>query len=136
MDEGLKGVDRILRYLDEHGIERKDVKGEKKNPGNKRKVKPRRTSVSYIEQTLDLHGKTQNQARLLISDTVSRARQSGRSIKLIIVHGVGYNSDPATGPVLKQLVRQMVTGTLRNEIRDWRQALPKEGGDGATVVNI
>ncbi len=63
--------------------------------------------------TLDLHGKTAAEARAAVERCI---RSSGGKLVLIIT---GKGKGSANGPVLKDLVRGMVKGSLAASIRDW-----------------
>ena len=63
--------------------------------------------------TLDLHGRTQAEAREAVEKLVKTS--SGKL--LCVITGKGKGS--AGGPVLKSLVRGMLKGSLAPLVRDW-----------------
>lgn len=124
------GADEILSFLDTHGVVDKDsleMLQRKRKNSNSRK----RTS----RFVLDLHGMKSDKAESRIRTVLQDCRNKNIR-ELLIIHGKGYHSDPAEGPVLKKLVRDMLEGELRNSVRDFRTALPKDGGEGATLVYL
>ena len=66
-----------------------------------------------VAVTLDLHGRTQAEARAAIETLV----QASSGKLLCVITGKGKGS--AGGPVLKTLVRGMLKGSLAPLIRDW-----------------
>lgn len=65
--------------------------------------------------TLDLHGRTEAEARAAVEKLF---RSSGASGKVVhIITGKGKGSRDA--PVLKNLVRGMLKGSLAPLVRDW-----------------
>ncbi len=117
----------ILKYIKEHGIENKDIHcPRKKKTVSKKNTRDKRKVV-------DLHGKTGDQAALILNNTFRSCKKTGFN-SILIIHGKGYSSDPEDGPVLKRLVYTMLKGELRNYVRDFSFALPRDGGDGATLV--
>ncbi len=120
--------DLILSYLDKHGVMDKDaLSGQKKANRN--------TSRKLSRLVVDLHGMKSDEAAGKIRKVIAECREKGRK-ELLIIHGKGYHSDPVEGPVLKKLVRDMLEKELGNSVRDYRSALPKDGGEGATVVYL
>ena len=122
----------ILDYLDAHGTIDKDavfIPRKKNRPGkfSKERKNPR--------CTIDLHGLTSDTAVIRVRSEVTRCRENGIR-ELIIIHGVGYHSNRAEGPVLRKVVRDMLDYELTTMVRDYRTASPKDGGDGATVVYL
>ncbi|MBD3421010.1 MAG: hypothetical protein GF398_12895 [Chitinivibrionales bacterium] len=128
----VQGQREILEYLDKHGVECKDAGNSPQTPRRSAKAASGRRRPRI---TLDLHGATAEQAQRLILERIDHAQQSGIK-ELLIIHGKGYHSLEGEGPVLKTLVRQMTGGILRNIIRDWAPAGPREGGEGATIIRL
>ncbi|NLG17894.1 MAG: Smr/MutS family protein [Fibrobacter sp.] len=120
--------DLILSYLDKHGVMDKDALG------GQRKAN-RNTSRKLSRLVVDLHGMKSDEAAGKVRKVISECREKGKK-ELLIIHGKGYHSDPVEGPVLKKMVRDMLEKELGNSVRDYRSALPKDGGDGATVVYL
>ena len=83
-----------------------------------------------IEEELDLHGYTVNEAKMAIQDFLFECkRQHIRYIR--IIHGKGYRSDQKI-PVLKTHVAYWLP-QLSNVLA-FSSALPKDGGTGAIYV--
>lgn len=122
----------ILRYLDEHGIVNKDLQKADKPRARKKNIQGKSKNQRII---VDLHKKTKVEATLLMRKGFRECQR--KSIKnMLIVHGKGFNSDPFQGPVLKKLVYSLLTSEFRSEVADFRTALPKDGGEGATYVRL
>ena len=83
-----------------------------------------------IQDELDLHGCTSDDARELLAEFLGRcARRGVRCVR--IVHGKGLGSKNRQ-PVLKSKVAHWLM--RRDEILAYCQARPTEGGGGAVVV--
>lgn len=83
-----------------------------------------------VQDQLDLHGATREQARRLVAEFLGSALKRGlRCVR--IVHGKGLGS-PGREPVLKGLVKAWLAH--RAEVLAYCQARAAEGGAGALVV--
>ena len=83
-----------------------------------------------IEEELDLHGYTVNEAKTAIQDFLYECkRQHIRYIR--IIHGKGYRSDQKI-PVLKTHVAYWLPQI--KDVLAFSSALPKDGGTGAIYV--
>jgi DNA-nicking Smr family endonuclease len=83
-----------------------------------------------VQDHLDLHGATRDEARLLLADFLAASLRRGlRCVR--VVHGKGLGS-PGREPVLKGLVRNWLM--QRAEVLAYCQARAAEGGAGALVV--
>ncbi|MFA7292828.1 MAG: Smr/MutS family protein, partial [Rhodocyclaceae bacterium] len=83
-----------------------------------------------IQDELDLHGLTRDEARSALAPFLAQALARGlRCIRLI--HGKGLGS-PGREPVLKHLSRGWLM--QRAEILAFCQAKPQDGGEGALLV--
>jgi DNA-nicking Smr family endonuclease len=83
-----------------------------------------------VQDQLDLHGATRDEARLLLADFLAASLRRGlRCVR--VVHGKGLGS-PGREPVLKGLVRNWLM--QRAEVLAYCQARAVEGGAGALVV--
>jgi DNA-nicking Smr family endonuclease len=122
----------ILAFLDRYGTRDKDraAVGEEKKP-KARNIEKRKGGV--LRMTLDLHGLKSEEASRRLRETIESCAEHGVR-ELLVIHGRGYHSNPSEGPVLKTLVSQMLENELRLSVRDWRAGLPREGGDGVTVL--
>ncbi len=83
-----------------------------------------------VQDHLDLHGATRDEARVLLADFLADALRRGlRCVR--IVHGKGLGS-PGREPVLKGLARGWLM--QRTEVLAYCQARAAEGGGGALAV--
>lgn len=92
---------------------------------------------SYIQSlapqdTLDLHGKTQEEAWKALDDFVANARRRGLQ-KILIIHGKGIHSADSEG-VLGSLVKKFIEGDQR--LGSYGKADKRHGGSGATWVAV
>jgi DNA-nicking Smr family endonuclease len=85
--------------------------------------------------TIDLHGLTSDAATAKIRAAFEHSRRNGAK-EILIIHGSGFHSSPSQGPVLKKLVHDMLENELGSMISGYRAAAFKDGGDGATIVNL
>lgn len=100
-------------------------------PGLARTVlKDLRRGRWVVQDHLDLHGATRDDARLLLADFLAESLRRGlRCVR--VVHGKGLGS-PGREPVLKGLVKTWLM--QRTEVLAYCQARAAEGGAGALVV--
>jgi DNA-nicking Smr family endonuclease len=83
-----------------------------------------------VQDHLDLHGLTTDEARPLLAAFLGQAVKRGlRCVR--IVHGKGYRSAGGT-PVLKRKVAGWLA--QRDEVLAYVQARPEDGGGGAVLV--
>ncbi len=83
-----------------------------------------------VQDQLDLHGATRNEARMLLVDFLEAALRRGvRCVR--VVHGKGLGS-PGREPVLKGLVKGWLM--QRPEVLAYCQARAAEGGAGALIA--
>jgi DNA-nicking Smr family endonuclease len=125
------GADEILSHIEKFGVDRKDAAD-----GNDKRESPRgnRRTRSH-RMTLDLHGLRSDDAARRLRGALDRCRETGMR-ELLVVHGYGLHSDPAEGPVLKKLVRDLLDRELRPKYRTYRTAAIRDGGEGATLVAL
>ena len=83
-----------------------------------------------INNELDLHGATRDQARALIAEFLDHCRKHDQRV-VRIIHGRGLSSPGKVG-ILKTLVRGWLT--QRDEVLAYCQAKPQDGGEGALIV--
>ncbi|MCG6553053.1 MAG: Smr/MutS family protein [Candidatus Magnetominusculus sp. LBB02] len=84
-----------------------------------------------VQDYLDLHGFTLEEAELLINDFITESvRRRLRCVK--IIHGRGLRS-PA-GPVLKEALMRWLTGRMRKHVSAFTTARGCDGGLGAVYV--
>jgi DNA-nicking Smr family endonuclease len=83
-----------------------------------------------VQDALDLHGATRDEARLLLAEFLAASLRRGlRCVR--VVHGKGLGS-PGREPVLKGLVKNWLM--QRAEVLAYCQARAAEGGAGALVI--
>jgi DNA-nicking Smr family endonuclease len=127
------GSDEILSFLDKYGVVNKD-----RHQPHKKNTKSKNTAVFHKgipREKLDLHGLISSEASMRLRITVDRCRERGIK-ELLVIHGKGYHSNANEGPVLKKIVQQMLENELCLNIRDYKTALPRDGGEGATMVYL
>jgi len=83
-----------------------------------------------IEDRLDLHGYTRDDARKSLLEFIHHAQQQDFKI-VCIVHGKGYHSEDGR-PVLKAMVNKWLQNIA--EVLAFTTAQPKDGGTGAVYV--
>ncbi len=85
-----------------------------------------------VDRVVDLHGESEESARLVLLEEVRRARRAGQRV-LRVVHGRGLRS--AAGPILRNAVRGWLgSPPLAAEIVAFTSAGPLGAAGGATVV--
>lgn len=127
-----KHIDRtqeILAYLQKHGTVDKDAALHQKKTNRHKRILHKRAP----RLVLDLHGLRSDDAVRRVRNVFLRLKEQGVR-EILIIHGKGFHSDPQEGPVLKKVVRDMLQGELSPMVRDYRQAMPRDGGSGATLV--
>jgi DNA-nicking Smr family endonuclease len=83
-----------------------------------------------VQDELDLHGYTRDQARDAVTDFLHRANRRGvRCVR--IIHGVGYGSAGGE-PVLRSIVHSWLV--QKNEVVAFCAAGRSDGGHGALIV--
>ncbi len=122
----------ILSYIDKYGTYDKDRRTSQRST---RKKTSYQKVGKGLRKVVDLHGMTRLKAVSTLRKTFSECKRKGIG-SILIIHGIGYHSDPVEGPVLKKTVRAMLQHEFRSLIRDFHTALPKDGGEGATVVRL
>lgn len=122
--------EEIFSFIDKYGVINKDALNNKKKNLTKKKVSHKRRSS---REQVDLHGLRAEEAAIRLRIAVNSCIDRGVK-ELLVIHGIGYHSHNQTGPVLKQMVRKKLESEFCNYIRDFKTALPKDGGDGATLI--
>ncbi len=84
----------------------------------------------HCTETLDLHGKTTNDAKNALTQFLNQTHAGGNSAALII-HGKGLHSG-GFGGVLKQFTLDWLE--QQPAVKAYCSALPKDGGTGAVYV--
>jgi DNA-nicking Smr family endonuclease len=86
-----------------------------------------------VQDHIDLHGLTKQEAEAVVGDFVYRSYRDGLRC-ILIVHGRGLNS-PDSFPVLKEgLPRWLGRGKTGKLVLAFSTARPYDGGTGATYV--
>lgn len=102
------------------------------NPGiTKKQQRKIRQGVLPINDQLDLHGYTQEQAIIELNNFLDHALSSGFKL-LIIIHGKGHRS--AGEAVLKPLVQHWLAH--QSSVLAWCPAQATHGGSGASYVYL
>jgi len=131
-DDNRDQTAEILAFLKKYGTRNKDLGTA---PAKKKPSTRSVNSRGQPRETIDLHGMRSEEASQRLRFTVHRCVASGVR-ELLIIHGVGYHSVLSGGPVLKDMVRSMLENELCMNVRDFRPAVAKDGGDGATLVYL
>lgn len=84
-----------------------------------------------VQDFLDLHGYTRQEALEILRDFLRQARQRGLGC-VKIIHGRGLRS--VRGPVLKEAVCRWLERDFRKHIVAYATAQPRDGGLGAVYV--
>jgi len=122
--------DAILSFIEKHGVVNKD------NHLTSRKSSVKMVCRKHtVRVILDLHGMKCEDAERRVKSFLASSKERGIR-EVLIIHGKGNHTIHQEAPVLKKMVRDMLESELHHMIRDFRTALPREGGDGATVVYL
>lgn len=84
-----------------------------------------------IDASLDVHGKTAEECKVLVLSFLKMARKN-KLKKILIIHGKGLNSKK--GSVLGPLVAGILT--RHPDIRRYHAAAPRLGGNGAVLIYL
>jgi DNA-nicking Smr family endonuclease len=122
--------DKILRYIEEHGVSNKDAASSRQP--KKVDTGINKTKKRGLRKTIDLHGKNSEDAELALVKALDECRNKGIK-ELLIIHGWGKHSGQSEG-VLKKLVRECLEYRYALSVRSYQTALPKDGGEGATLA--
>ena len=91
-------------------------------------------SVSSPDAELDLHGKTREEAIMMVQNFVMTCH-ANQFRKALIITGKGHHSGNQ-GPVLKREVELWLERNGKQYISDFHTALARFGGSGAIWLNI
>ncbi|NIP79336.1 MAG: hypothetical protein GWM90_09030 [Gemmatimonadetes bacterium] len=91
---------------------------------------PRTLHTERIVDELDLHGLTGDEAERRLELFLDRIAASDPGGVVRVITGRGAGS--ATGPVIQPLVREALTGWLRDRVADWAVDV----GGGAYLVRV
>lgn len=120
----------IFSYIEKNGVFDKDASASNRH-STSRKI-CRKHSIRVV---LDLHGMKSGDAARKVRSFITQSKKRGIR-EILIIHGKGNHSVNQEHPVLKKMVRDLLENELHHTIRNYRAALPKEGGEGATVVYL
>ena len=122
--------ENMEKWLEKYGVEDKDKTAQEK--AQRRAEKATNWAKLPIDETLDLHGLTQDEAETALETFISNAKRHGYR-KVLIIHGKGIHSKDGEG-VLGRLVQNFIT----RDKRCGASGHPKnaEGATGATWVVI
>ena len=128
--------DLILQHLDRYGIRDKDAiaQQQKKTPGRK-SSSTLQTKRGVMRKRLDLHGMTIDRALPVLRQAIDECKEKGIG-ELLVIHGYGLHSQPVGEGVLKKAVLAFLEEKPDSRIRDYTQALARDGGAGATLVRF
>jgi len=87
-----------------------------------------------VDESLDLHGKTQREAQEAVVSFLKRVKRAGLDL-VCIVHGKGNHSEGGLG-VLQDAVVATLTGAGAAHVRAFVTAPDALGGSGALLVEI
>jgi DNA-nicking Smr family endonuclease len=128
--------DLIFRHLDKYGIRDKDaVEHQQKKSFDKKPSARLQIKRGVARKRLDLHGMTINQALPALRHAIDECKEKGIG-ELLVIHGYGLHSHPAGEGVLKRAVLDFLEERSDTRIRDYSQAMSRDGGAGATLVRI
>ncbi|MBS1256954.1 MAG: Endonuclease MutS2 [Deltaproteobacteria bacterium] len=109
-----------------------DQTAEQSSPKKTRTIA--RTAVLRPDDELDLHGKTREEAIMMVQKFVADCYRNNFRTALIIT-GKGHHSAEQT-PVLKREVKLWLERNGASYIRDFEEAPPRFGGSGAIWLNF
>lgn len=134
-DEARKRLDRLVAEDVHFRIERdQDYVGGVRSEAQPRVLREL-ARVKRANQTLDLHGMTQREARDAVSGFVRNAHRDGLRV-LCIIHGKGHHSEGGQG-VLRDSVVEVLTETAAAlRVLAFVTAPESLGGSGALLVEL
>ena len=84
-----------------------------------------------MQDYIDLHGLVEDEAEAELVEFLEGSRRKGLSC-VKVIHGRGLRSPGE--PVLKNMVKRLLRGSLSKHVRAYASAPQKDGGLGATYV--
>ena len=124
-------VGEFRRLLDSHSqLEAGDQSSHRQPQVPHRILQRLRRGQYAIQDELDLHGATAQQAHRLLREFIADAHAHDHGC-VRIIHGKGLQSDGGA-PVLKNLVDRLLR--QRNDVLAFHSAPPAQGGTGAVLV--
>ena len=126
----------IFQYLDKYGIRDKDAVAQlQKKTSENKKPSALTTRRGVTRKRLDLHGLTIDRALPALRQAIEDCEKTGIG-ELLVIHGYGLHSRPAGEGVLKKAVLDFLEERRDPRIRDYGQAMARDGGAGATLVRL
>jgi DNA-nicking Smr family endonuclease len=127
-----KDANEILEaWLRRYGVSDKDAAAADKDAESPSSRETRRLYELQVQDVLDLHGMTADEARTAINAFIDQAARRGLE-KVLVIHGKGIHSEGM--PVLKRAARRALEShPLAGRIGE---AARSEGGSGALWVLI
>lgn len=123
------GADKVLeRWLARNGVEDKDADREKSQSEDKVRAAQRLKRLKP-QAFLDLHGKTAQEAEILLASFLASSQRQGLE-KVLVIHGKGNHSP--SEHVMTDLVRRALEGS--EKAGAFGPADREQGGAGATWV--
>jgi|TARA_B110000495_G_C22631658_1_gene375657 DNA-nicking Smr family endonuclease len=130
--------DSLMEQIFEDIIDVPDKEPALEIPLSKSSPKKKQSSafntVSRPDQELDLHGKTREEAIMMVQNFVKTCHDNQFRTGLIIT-GKGHNSGNQ-GPVLKKEVKFWLERNGKPYLSDFHEAPPRFGGSGAIWLNF
>jgi DNA-nicking Smr family endonuclease len=121
----------ILNFIERYGVRDKDAAPIDGPHARKKAID--RDRKGLFRKILDLHGMTSEEAEVALFRGFETCKKNGIK-KMLIIHGKGLHSGVSEGGVLKNLVRGNLEGRYNSLVRHYAPALPRDGGEGATLA--
>ena len=86
-----------------------------------------------VEGRIDLHGLTQDEAYRALTAFLAASRDAGRRCVLVIT-GKGLGPDGSVGVLRATVPRWLNEASNRRHVFAFRQAVPRDGGEGALYI--
>ena len=86
-----------------------------------------------VEGRIDLHGLTQDEAHRALTAFLAASRDAGRRCVLVIT-GKGLGPDGSVGVLRAAVPRWLNEASNRRHVFAFRQAVPRDGGEGALYI--
>ena len=100
---------------------------------DQRVIRKLRAGDFKVEASIDLHGKSSDDARSSIARFISASRVAGHRVVLVIT-GRGLHSENQSSTLRANLGRWINESAIQRHVLAYCQARPHEGGDGAFYV--
>ena len=127
--------EKILSYLDEHGVSDKDAVTLKSSKKYNKKNCLEKTRKGQLRKVIDMHGMISEDAEICLARAIEDCLKNGIK-ELLVIHGWGSHSGGSEGGVLKKMVREALEYRYKLSLRGYKNALPRDGGEGATLITL